>query len=134
MPEMGSLGKEEKTALCTVRNFVNQKGHLVMNGGLSYHTLDETNCKINTNISNGASLQNGGIATQNGGIPVQNGGHRIPNGNAKIQNGGLHTKENGQKLSDEKKHEHDSVEIDFSTSSLIQSGSEAVMECTKDKS
>ncbi|XP_065057905.1 solute carrier family 35 member F2-like [Rhopilema esculentum] len=134
MPEMGLLGKEEKTALCTVRNFVNQKGHLVTNGGLSYHTLDETDCEINTNISKSTSLQNGGFATQNGGLTVQNGGHRIPNGNAKIQNGGLHTKENCQKLTDERKHEHDSVEIDFSTSSLIQSGSEAVVECTKDKS
>ena len=153
--KMGSIGKkEEKKPICTVRNFVNANGHGTENGGFSYHSLDGQNdSNTNQKYQNGPVVSNGGTRLHNGGPIIANGAANgtvsngnVPNGaangtiaNGKVPNGtanGSIFKHIGsyEKLDEKKDKDEDSVELDFSTSSFMHSETDAVVECTKNRS
>ena len=137
---MTSEVKDEKEPICTIRNFVNAKGKGISNGGFSYHSIDsEKDCERDAKYQNGTIVRNGGQLLQNGGKSISN---RTANGtlsNGTILNGsavGTLFKHHGsyEKFDDTKNKDEDSIELDFSTSSFMQSESDAVVECSKNKS
>ena len=67
--------------------------------------------------------------------PKKDNHQKIANGGLKIQNGGPLLKScTYHKFENEKENDDDSIEFDFSTSSITQSQSGAVVECTRNKS
>ena len=131
---MSSEVKDEKEPICTIKQFVKAKGKGIENGGFSYHSIDaEKDGKKEIKYKNGTIIRNGGESLQNG---------KVPNGpvngilkNANILNGtanGSIFKYHGS-YDDKKEKDEDSVELDFSSSSSMQSESDAVVECSKNK-
>lgn len=131
---MSSVGRET-TPLCTVRNFLNAKGQGIPNGGFSYHSLDDQKKgKIDEKYQNGR-IQNGmNLPNGNANLPANGtvGGTKLQNG--ATNNSFFHHDGSYKKLENEKHTEEDSIEFDFSTSSLVESETDAVVECTKNKS
>ena len=67
--------------------------------------------------------------------PKKENHEKIANGGLKIQDGGPLLKSGTyHKFESEKENDDDSIEFDFSTSSFTQSQSDAVVECTRNKS
>lgn len=133
---MSSEVKDEKEPICTIKKFMNAKGKGIENGGFSYHSIDgEKDSKKEIKYKNGTIIRNGGESLQNGSAKIPNGTVNGIYKNANILNGtvnGSVFKYHGS-YDDKKERDEDSVELDFSSSSFMQSDSGAVVECTKNR-
>ena len=130
------------------RSVETQANGNIANGKIANGTVNNGpngSAKVPNGIANGApnGTSNGALnGTANGAMNGTANGtaNGAPNGTANgtangAQNGSFF-KHNGssKNFGDEKCKSEDSVELDFSTSSLIESNTDAVVECTKNKS
>ena len=131
--------RNEKDPICTIRTFLDAKNKSITNGGFNYLAIDpQKQERIGIKHQNGIVIRNGMDSFQNGGTKLSNG---IANGSLKkatILNGtanGSVFKHNGsyENFDDKKGKDDDSVELDFSTSSFMQSEEDTVMDCSRNR-
>jgi len=131
--------KNEKEPICTIKTFLDVRNNGIGNGGFNYHAIDpQKQERKSTKFQNGIVIRNGMGSLQNGGAKLSNG---MANGtlkNATILNGtanGSIFKHNGsyEDFDDKKGKDDDSVELDFSTSSFMQSEEDTAMDCTRNR-
>ena len=131
--------KNEKEPICTIKTFLDVRNNGIGNGGFNYRAIDpQKQERKSTKFQNGIVIRNGMGSLQNGGAKLSNG---MANGtlkNATILNGtanGSIFKHNGsyEDFDDKKGKDDDSVELDFSTSSFMQSEEDTAMDCTRNR-